>query len=257
MRCLLLIPLLLLGSCGGSSTEPGPKKPARAGKLKVVEATPALEGAAGPARVTGRGFLDGAIPSPRRLNEVRHTAGCLTKDHPAPLDDRRLVDGDGGIANVVVRLLRAPQAPAPPEEPVVIDQVDCVFVPHVVALQAGRPVMVKNSDGILHNARLSALSNPSANLSLGPMAAPVPLELPEPEICRLTCDIHPWMTAQVVIVEHPWFAVTGADGTFEIPDVPPGTYGLEAWHEVYGRLRLKELVVPPGGTVEVLATFRP
>jgi len=249
--------LSLLVGCGGGD-DPGPRGgPAAKGRLTQVATTPPAEDAEGAGRIVGRAVLDGPVPVARPMSEVEATAGCLAEGHDVPLDDRRLVSEDGGIANVVVRLLRAPQAPPPPTEPLIVDQVGCVFVPHVAVLQAGRPVAVKNSDGIVHNARVSALKNRTANISLGPKAAPTPLPLEEAEFCKLSCDLHPWMTAHVVVLEHPWFGLSGTDGGFVIEGVPPGTYGLEAWHEHYGRLKLRDVTVPEGGQAEVLATFVP
>ena len=269
MRLWILLPLLL-AACGGSqegarsaATGGGSSSSKPKGRIVLVSSRPHSDSPGaeaddlGEGAVVGLALLTGDVPPPRLLKEVTQTAGCLAEGHAIPVDERRLVDEQGHLANVVVRLLRTPEPPPPPTEPAILDQLGCVFVPHVLVLRAGQPLRIENSDGIVHNARFQTLRNPSANLNLGPHGKPVTLNFAAEEICKVSCDIHPWMSAFVVVVEHPWFAVTDRGGHFEIPGIPPGTYALEAWHELYGRLRLGRLVVSPGGETEVRVEFHP
>jgi len=255
-----LIAALFLGvACGGDGPTgggAGARKPGK-GKLTVVSPEP-TEGVdpATPGRITGRVRLDGERPVVRRMTEVKHTSGCLEEGHEVPLDDRRVVDAEGNLANAVLILLKAPDAPPAPTEPLLVDQIGCMFVPHVTVVQAGRPVLVRNSDGISHNVRLDGMRNEDLNRTIGPSGTPIELTLTEPEACTLACDFHPWMRAHLVVVEHPWFAVSAKDGTFSIEGIPPGTYGLEAWHERYGRLRVAKVLVTPAGTAQAEVLFK-
>jgi plastocyanin len=260
--------LLLLAACqdepGVGPARPGSgarRAPAAGGITPGPIEVPEGAAADDVGRITGHVTLVGDPPLPVPLKLVANTAGCLEHGVSPPTLDRVVVDAEGHLAGVVLRLLRAPDAPAGAEasraDPVRIDQTGCMFVPHLVAVQAGSVVEVSNSDSISHNVRLSAQRNRGRNETIGAAGAAVRFDLEYPEICELACDLHPWMKGLIVVVEHPWFAVSTRDGSFTIDGIPPGTYGLEAWHETYGRLRLRELRVPPGGTAVADVVFEP
>jgi hypothetical protein len=150
---------------------------------------------------------------------------------------------DGSLANVFVRLEGTfPNTPVP-TQPVTIDQHGCIYAPRVVGLRVGQTLQVRNSDDLLHNVHgLSARSN-SFNVGQ-PMAGMVNQFRPKDEevMLRLSCDLHSWMTAYIGIVNHPYFAVTAKNGTFEIANVPAGRQTIQAWHELYGELKQTVLV---------------
>jgi plastocyanin len=143
---------------------------------------------------------------------------------------------DGSLANVFVRLEGDFPQTAANSNPVTIDQHGCVYTPRVVGIQIGQPLRVQNSDPGLHNVHGVSAGGDGFNVGQ-PMAGMVnTFQLKEEGIVQLKCDVHTWMVAFVGVVRHPHFAVTGAAGTFELQNVPVGSYTVRAWHERYGEL---------------------
>ena len=123
----------------------------------------------------------------------------------------------------------------PPQTNVVLDQNGCVYRPHVLALMVGQQLEIDNSDPVNHNVHAEAKVNVAWNESQPPQADKKFKTFPTEEIWfPVTCSVHPWMRAFLSVVSHPFFAVTGEDGTFTIKGVPPGNYTLEAIQEKYG-----------------------
>jgi len=153
---------------------------------------------------------------------------------------------DGSLANVFVRLKgNFPQTPVP-TQPVVIDQVSCVYTPRVAGARVGQTVQIKNSDALLHN--VDALSGQKNGFNIAQPRAGLVYEFkPKNEeiMLHLKCDVHNWMNAYIGIVSNPYFAISNAMGNFQIDKVPPGTYTIEAWHERFG-LVSKMITVKPG-----------
>ena len=164
----------------------------------------------------------------------------------------------GRLANVFVRLRGTfPQTPVP-SEPVVIDQSRCVYGPRVVGLRVGQILQIRNDDELLHNVHASsAVAGNSFNIAQ-PLAGMVYSFAPKSEevMVKIGCDVHRWMTAYVGVVANPYFAVSGADGTFEIGRVPAGTYTVEAWHEQLGVVT-RPVTVKPGTSAAVSLSYAP
>jgi plastocyanin len=152
------------------------------------------------------------------------------------LDEAVVVAPGGALDNVFVELLgEFPDAPIP-TEPVSIDQRGCVYRPRVVGMRAGQALQVRNSDNGLHNVHGVSTDRDSFNVSQ-PLSGMTNTFRPhDPGMLRLKCDVHTWMVAFAGVVNHPYFAVTGADGSFALRDVPTGTYSLRAWHERFGTI---------------------
>jgi hypothetical protein len=162
---------------------------------------------------------------------------------------------DGSIANVFVQLDGSfPDTPVP-SQPVTIDQRGCIYTPRIVGVRLGQILQVRNSDNTLHNVHgLSARGN---GFNVGqPLVGMVNrFTLKEEEtMMKLACDAHDWMRAYIGVVKHPYFAVTGSGGTFEMANVPVGSQTIRAWHEQYGQLT-KVVLVKAGGASTVDFSF--
>jgi hypothetical protein len=117
-------------------------------------------------------------------------------------------------------------------------------------------LQVINSDPVTHNIHPMAEINREWNHSQGQGDAPLARRFLKPEVMiRVKCNIHSWMHAFIGVVEHPYFAVTGAGGTFEMPNVPPGDYVIEAWHETLGTQQQK-ITVGPSGKIQADFIFK-
>ena len=115
-----------------------------------------------------------------------------------------------------------------------LDQDGCRYHPHVLGIQAGQTLAIKNSDGILHNIKAKAKANRPFNISQ-PTVMTSTKTFDKPEVMvALECNVHGWMHAWLGVLPHPFFGVSGADGSFTLKGLPPGTYTIEAWHEKYG-----------------------
>ena len=144
---------------------------------------------------------------------------------------------DGSLANVFVRVQGSfPAAPAPAGS-VLIDQRACIYLPRVVGVRAGQLLQIRNSDSLFHNLHGVSTRGNGFNVSQ-PIAGMVQdFRLKDEEVMlRVICDVHRWMTAFVGVVNHPYFAVSDATGSFVISNVPAGTHTLQIWHERFGIL---------------------
>lgn len=158
-----------------------------------------------------------------------------------------------GLKNVVVWLEHTPIKPERlPSRRLVLDQVRYAFEPHVLAALAGDELRIINSDISNHNVRSTDPAN-AFNLSSIPGVEVVRRIAPArtERAVELKCDVHPWMKAWLYVFEHPWFAVTDAQGRFEIPEVPAGKQDLRAHHADGGLSSAATVTVLPQGITEV------
>jgi plastocyanin len=241
-----------LNGCGGGNKESteapaAPAVGASAGKL-VDSATAGA--------VTGSVKLTGTPPTMKRINMAAEPS--CAKEHSSPVLSEEVVTGEGGaLANVVVYVksgLEDYSFPAA-NAPVQIDQKGCQYVPHVVALRAGENLEVVNADPVTHNIHPVPKDNREWNESQPPNSAPIERAFPRAEIAiPVKCNVHPWMKAYIAVLPNPYFQVTGKDGTFDLKNLPPGTYTLVAWHELYGTSE-QTVTIGPKESKSVSFTF--
>lgn len=233
---------ILLTSCGGggdtssSSADSSTPAPAAAEPAAPI----------GSAVISGTVSFDGEAPAPRR---VRLDADC-TALHEGNVMSDNVVVTDGKLANVFVYVKEGlgDRTFTPPAEPVVFDQVGCMYTPHVFGVQVGQNVKILNSDPFLHNINAQAETNRPFNFGMPKQGDERERSFRVPEVMvKIKCDVHPWMGAYAGVVAHPFFATSGTDGSFSIEGLPAGDYVLEAWHEEFGTQTMS-VSVTDGGT---------
>lgn len=145
----------------------------------------------------------------------------------------------------------------PPKEPVTLDQKGCEYVPHVLGVMEGQEILIRNSDDTNHNIHFLPKANEEFNKTqpkVG-MEDKVVMKTAE-EPFRIKCDVHPWMGAHIGVFKHPFFSVTGEDGTFELKGLPPGKYTINAFHETFGTISA-DVEVATGETKTHDFTYEP
>jgi plastocyanin len=203
--------------------------------------------------VTGVVKFEGTAPPPQRINMAQDPL-CGS----APTTTEEVVtDGKGGLENVVVYIsdgLSAAMFPVP-TEPAVMQQKGCQYHPHVLAMRARQTLKVINADQTTHNIHPMPNNNREWNVSQ-PKGVDIERVFAREEISiPVKCNVHPWMHSFIAVINNPYFAVTGEGGSFEIKDLPPGTYTLEAWHEKLGT-RIQEITVAAGEAKTVEFVFK-
>jgi len=185
-----------------------------------------------------RGCATYAGPPPKRAPiDMSADPACdaYYKDKPPPLSESLIVSDAGAVANVIVFVERGVEGYVfqPPAEPFSMKQQGCRYEPHTFALMTGQPLAIKNLDAMPHIVHdlIDRPGRPQAS-----MDPEVVVTFDAVAITGLKCDIHPWMNANGRIFDHPFFCVTGPDGSFELKNILPGTYTIKAWH-----LKLKEI----------------
>ncbi len=188
--------------------------------------------------VSGVVFFMGEKPAQKPIAEIAGNAFC--KEHHKEEQPVRetFVFGKNGdkdtVQNVLVYVSKGLEDKEfePTKTPVVLDQVGCVYTPHVVAVMVGQQLDVRNSDATLHNVMSTPRDNPPFNFGMPVQGGVSKLEFKGAEMkINTKCFMHPWMSAYVHVLENPFFAVTGADGTFTIKGLPPGEYEISVLHE--------------------------
>lgn len=229
---LLLFTLaLVLAGCAGQAPEDSGSDAASAPEAAPTEPL-------GSSSIAGAVRFEGELPNLPPLNMDADPA-CAAK-HSGPVYPEILaVDDQAGLANVLVYVAdNLPQGPYPPAEPPVIDQQGCRYTPRVAGIMVGQELKVLNSDELLHNVHSLSEVNRPFNRAMPAAIKQATFSFTDEEPAfRIKCDVHPWMSSYLAVFNHPYFAVTGPDGTFEIPGLPAGTYTIEAWHERLGSQR--------------------
>ncbi len=231
---LALVALALATGCGG-----GQDKTSSAPAGEPAAPAPAAAEPAGPlgtASITGSVRYEGEIPPPRPV-KMEADPSCAKK-HGSPPQSEMLVLGDGNMmANVLVSVtggLTSGSYP-PTEEPAVIDQQGCRYVPHVLGVMKGQTIKILNSDGLLHNVHALPKVNKVFNMAMPASRTETEVTFTEEEQAfKIKCDVHPWMGAYVQVLSHPFFDVTGKDGRFSLANLPAGNYEVTIWHERLG-----------------------
>ena len=166
-----------------------------------------------------------------------------------------VTDADGNLANVFVYVKEGATAGGSASDTVVLDQVGCIYTPHVTGVMTGQKMVIRNSDQVLHNVHAQPTINEEFNQ--GQPFAGMELErtFDKAEVMiPVKCDVHPWMKSYIGVLDHPYFSVSAADGSFSIAGLAPGDYVLEAWHEELGT-RTQNVTVGASETVDVSFDF--
>lgn len=196
--------------------------------------------------IAGKVVFNGTVPTRKIITTKDQDVCGGIREEP-----EIIVGGDKGVKDAVVYLAEVAKGkPWPTGEAAepLLDQEKCVFTPRVQVMRPGT-LDVKNSDPVLHNTHGFYGKRTAFNLALPNKDQVVQTELQRPGEVRIECDAHGWMLGWIYVVEHPYFAVTGEDGTFSITDVPPGDYVLIATHEFTGPMEIP-VTVAAGATAD-------
>ena len=247
LACGLL--LAGLAACGGSdqSKSAEPSSPAAAPDAKKVDASTA-------ANLSGKVVLEGTPPQNPVIKMTSDPACGNAEVHAETFT----VD-NGGLQNVFVYIkdgLGNKYIFDTPTEPVKLDQKNCHYVPHVVGVRVTQPLEISNSDPTLHNVHGMPQTNREFNFGQVIAGIKNTVSFTAPEVMiPFKCDVHSWMTAHIGVVNHPYFAVSGGGGKFELKTIPPGTYTIEAWHEKLG-VKTQSVTLGEKDSKDITFTFK-
>lgn len=237
--------MVVLAGTGCSNAPPQSAAPSDASSPTV----------SGPPAIVGQVTLRRAMPAPERVR-VDADPQCAALVGADGFSSEDVVIGDGrGLQHVFVHVVEglppaSGQGPTSPSSPVVLDQQRCRYLPRVMGMTVGQPLIIRNSDPLLHTVRADAAVNARFNVATPVQGMEVQRRFTTPEVMvPIRCDMHPWMQAYVGVVAHPHFAVTGPDGRYSIAGLAPGRYVLEFWHERLGSQR--QSVTVDGGAAAV------
>ncbi len=237
------------GGAGGAESAGG-EDAAAGGDAAPAAAAPAVDPAVA-ATIAGGVEFAGVHPAMTEI-DMSEEPVCLDKYNQGPPTTENAVGMDGRLANVFVYVKEGVSGEYPtPSEPVLLNQEACRYLPHVQGLQVGQTLLIKNSDAVLHNINTQPTANRGFNISQPQAGMESRREFSRPEVMiPVKCDVHGWMSSYVGVVSHPYFSVSDMDGSFSIGSLPPGTYTVEAWHELYGTLS-QEVTVGEGETASI------
>ena len=239
--------LAIVTACGGGQDKPQAASTPAAPPAEPID--PATV-----ASISGRITLEGTPPKPERIKTTSDPT-CM-----APVFTETFVPGDkGALQNVFVYVkdgLGNRTFPVP-TEPVVLEQKNCTYVPHVLGVMAGQPVELRNSDPTLHNIHAVPEANREFNMGQPIQGMKQQHIFSAKEVMvPFKCDVHRWMSAFVGVLDNPFYAVTSKDGSFELKGLPPGTYTIEAVHEKLGRQTQTVTVGPKETKSDVSFMFK-
>ena len=250
---LLAVPLVLsfgVVACGGQPAPPSSEAPA----APAVTVDPATA-----ATVAGKVALEGTPPANAPI-QMKADPTCAKANAGQSPTQETFVSEAGGLGNVFVYVQSGLSGSFPaPTAAVTFDQKNCRYVPHVFGVQVGQPIEILNSDPTLHNIHATPKTNSEFNTAqpIQGMKTTHTFTVKEADVVvPFKCDVHGWMNAYAGVLDHPYFAVTKPDGSFSIPNLPPGSYTLGAWHERLGTQTMPVTVAAKESKSDANFTFK-
>ena len=247
-----LAAFLALAGCKGSGQQAGAPEaqPQQEAKSPVDPATAAS--------ISGTVKFTGVKPKAQKIS-MKAEAFCQTAHTTDVFAEDVVVNANNTLKYVYVYVKSglSPDLKFPvPTEPAVFDQQGCIYHPHVLAVQTGQTVLVRNSDNVLHNVNVKPTKNQGFNFGQPVQGMETKKSFSTAEVMiPAKCDVHPGMKAWMGVQNHPFAAVTGDDGSFSLNNLPPGEYEIEAWHEKYGTSTQK-VTVGAKETKSITFTFK-
>jgi len=206
--------------------------------------------------VRGSVHFEGKAPLSKAISMAADPV--CAKQHASPVMAQEVMaDAKGELQNVIVFVSQGlgDLKFDPPTQPVVVEQKGCMYMPHVLAVRANQTLQVVNDDATSHNIHPTPANNREWNKA-EPPGSKLEESFGREEIAiPVKCNVHPWMRGYIAVFKHPYFAVTGKDGTFDLGNLPPGTYTIEAWHEKLGTSS-QTITVGANETKEISFVFK-
>ena len=207
--------------------------------------------------VTGKASFEGTPPKRATIAMDKDPVCVAAHSEPVHVEDGA-VNSDGTVPNVFVYLKQGTEKYSfpVPATPVTVDQRGCMYAPHVLGILVGQELRVVSDDPTTHNIHPMPKNNREWNQSQPPGADPISKKFTQPEIMiPIKCNQHPWMRAYIGVTQNPFYAVTGADGTFTIKGLPPGDYTIRAWTAIFGTQQ-RDVTVRPKESTTVEFLFK-
>ena len=211
------------------------KEPSAAEPSVAASSAPVVTSALGTAAIHGSVTFEGTPSGEAPIN--MNSDPVCTSLNKAPVYPEDVVVNGKHLENVFVYVKHGLEQYSfnAPAEPVILNQDGCRYSPHVLGMMVNQKLRIVNSDATLHNVHGQADRNPSFNIGQPLKGMTTERSFAAPEVMiRFKCDVHKWMSAYAGVLSHPYFGVTGSDGTFAFENLPPGEYVIEAWHEKLG-----------------------
>lgn len=247
----VMLIVALMGSCGGG------EEPASISQEASAAPPPAQ-----PASAAGGGAIAGVVTfkngDPDKVIAMDADPVCASLHPDAVHTEKVVVDDTGNLANAFVYVKEGlTGGHSVPADSHLLDQQGCQYKPHVSGMMVGQKLVIRNSDPTLHNVHAMPSANKEFNKGQPFQGMEYEHTFDQPEVMvRFKCDVHPWMSSYMAVLNHPFFAVSDADGSFTIEGLPPGNYVLESWHEELGT-RTANVTVSEGSTAEISFDYSP
>jgi plastocyanin len=199
--------------------------------------------------IVGEVKYAGDPPAPEKVDVTKDANICGADPKVSPT---LVVGANKGIKDVVASLpsIQKGKALGKPDKPPVLDQKSCEYHPYAQIIPVNTTLEITNSDDVLHNIKTKGGSKTSFNMAQPKFKRKLTYDFKNPEIVQVECNVHGWMNAIIVVEDNPYDALTDANGSFKIADVPPGKYTVKVWHSKLGE-QTKEVTVGPKEEVKV------
>jgi len=199
--------------------------------------------------IVGEVKYAGDAPPPEKIEVTKDANICGSEPKVSAV---LVVGADKGIKDAVAFLpsIQKGKALGKPEKPPVLDQKNCEYHPYAQIFPVNTTLEILNSDDVLHNVKTEPGSKTSFNVAQPKFKRKITVDFKNAEIVQVECNVHGWMNAILVVAANPYYALTDANGSFKITDVPPGKYTLKVWHSKLGE-QTKDVTVGPKEEVKV------
>jgi hypothetical protein len=250
--CSLLFLMSIANGCSPTSGKTSPPEQVHGSAAPAYQVDPLTAGS-----ISGTIRYVGKRPLPKKI-DMSGDPACVEAHHGNGSDESLVVSSKGGLANAFVYVKSGLEGKtfATPSTPVALDQNGCWFRPRVLGIQTNQALQITNSDPVTHSIHPMAQINREWNHSQGAGEPPLARKFAGVEVMiHVKCNIHSWMQAYIGVVDNPYFAVSGEDGSYRIGNLPPGIYNVAIWQEKLGTQE-QQVTLAPHSNRQVDVTFK-